>query len=68
MDLRGSLRLFRAVLVAGMAMSPTTAGHVLGGGATAPDNAFGIAGRGAGLVGLAAGTAALIRTRTRRKN
>lgn len=33
MDLRGSLRLFRAVLITGMAMSLATAGHVLGGGA-----------------------------------
>lgn len=36
--------------------------------ATAPDNTFGIAGMGAGLLGLAAGTAALIRTRSPRKN
>jgi uncharacterized protein YcnI len=31
----------------------------------APDNTFGIAGLGAGLLGLAAGTAALVRTRKR---
>jgi len=36
--------------------------------ATAPDNTLGIAGLGAGLLGLAAGTAALIRTRAPRKN
>jgi hypothetical protein len=36
--------------------------------ATAPDNTFGIAGLVAGLLGLAAGTAALIRTRAPRKN
>ena len=36
--------------------------------AAAPDNTFGLAGLGAGLLGLAAGTAALIRTRTPRKN
>lgn len=34
--------------------------------ATVPDNTFGIAGLGAGLLGLAAGTAALIRTRAPR--
>ncbi|WP_185982353.1 hypothetical protein [Arthrobacter sp. KBS0703] len=33
MDLRGSLRLFRAALVTGMTMSLAAAGHVLGGGA-----------------------------------
>jgi hypothetical protein len=33
MDLRGSLRLFRAALVAGVTMSLAAAGHVLGGGA-----------------------------------
>ena len=33
MDLRNSLRLFRAVLITAMAMSLATAGHVLGGGA-----------------------------------
>jgi len=31
MDLRGSLRLFRAVLITGMATSPAGAGHILGG-------------------------------------
>jgi hypothetical protein len=36
--------------------------------AAAPDNTFGIAGLAAGLLGLAAGSAALIRTRTPRKN
>lgn len=33
MDLRNSLRLFRAVVITAMAMSLATAGHVLGGGA-----------------------------------
>jgi hypothetical protein len=32
MDLRGTLRLFRAVLITGMATSLAAAGHVLGGG------------------------------------
>jgi uncharacterized protein YcnI len=36
--------------------------------AAAPDDTFGIAGLAAGLLGLAAGSAALIRTRTPRKN
>jgi hypothetical protein len=39
MDLRGSLRLFRAVLITGMAMSLAAAGHVLGGG-TLPEPAI----------------------------
>jgi hypothetical protein len=36
MDLRGPLRLFRAVLVTAAAMSLAAAGHVLGGGALPP--------------------------------
>ena len=46
----------------------TTAASATTPAAAAPDNTFGIAGLGAGLLGLAAGTAALVRTRTPRKN
>lgn len=53
---------------AGATSADTTPASATTPAQAAPDNTFGLAGLGAGLLGLAAGTAALIRTRALRKN